>query len=147
MKSIEVFAGAGELGMGLHHAGFEPVNVIEWNRYCCDTIRENKSRGVAAVKRWTLTAGDVRDVDFREYENKVQLVSAGLPASLSPLVASIAPSRHARHVFRGDPRRSTSETTSVHLREREGADARKLPKLLRVYPAPNGASRDRAAEK
>jgi DNA (cytosine-5)-methyltransferase 1 len=50
MKSIELFAGAGGLGIGLHHAGFEPVNVIEWNRYCCDTIRENKARGVDAVK-------------------------------------------------------------------------------------------------
>jgi DNA (cytosine-5)-methyltransferase 1 len=65
--------------MGLHHAGFEPVNVIEWNRYCCDTLRENKARGVDAVKRWKLTAGDVRDVDFRKYENKVQLVSGGPP--------------------------------------------------------------------
>jgi len=79
MKSIELFAGAGGLGIGLHHAGFEPVNVIEWNRYCCDTIRENKARGVDAVKRWKLTAGDVRDVDFRQYEGKVQLVSGGPP--------------------------------------------------------------------
>ena len=29
MKSIELFAGAGGLGMGLHRAGFHPVTVIE----------------------------------------------------------------------------------------------------------------------
>jgi site-specific DNA-cytosine methylase len=55
MKSIELFAGAGGLGIGLHHAGFEPVNVIEWNHYCCDTIRENKARSVdVAVRRFSL---------------------------------------------------------------------------------------------
>ncbi|WP_036296967.1 DNA cytosine methyltransferase [Methylosinus sp. PW1] len=79
MKSIELFAGAGGLGIGLHHAGFRPVNVIEWDRYCCDTIRENKARGVDAVKHWKLTAGDVREVDFGKYEGKLQLVSGGPP--------------------------------------------------------------------
>jgi DNA (cytosine-5)-methyltransferase 1 len=79
MKSIELFAGAGGLGMGLHDAGFAPVNVIEWDRYCCDTIRENKTRGVEAVKNWKLTAGDVREVDFKKYEGKIQLVSGGPP--------------------------------------------------------------------
>lgn len=79
MKSIELFAGAGGLGMGLHGAGFEPVNVIEWDRYCCDTIRENKSRGVEAVKDWNLTLGDVREVAFAQYEGKVRLVSGGPP--------------------------------------------------------------------
>jgi DNA (cytosine-5)-methyltransferase 1 len=79
MNSIELFAGAGGLGIGLHHAGFRPVNVIEWDRYCCDTIRENKARGVEAVKHWKLTAGDVRDVDFSDYEGKLQLVSGGPP--------------------------------------------------------------------
>lgn len=79
MKSIELFAGAGGLGIGLHEAGFRPVNVIEWDRYCCDTIRENKARGIKAVKNWGLTEGDVRSVDFRQYEDKVRLVSGGPP--------------------------------------------------------------------
>lgn len=79
MKSIELFAGAGGLGMGLHRAGFHPVNVIEWDRYCCDTLRENKRRGIETVKNWKVTAGDVREVDFRGYEGKVQLVSGGPP--------------------------------------------------------------------
>lgn len=79
MKSIELFAGAGGLGIGLHHAGFRPVNVIEWDRYCCDTIRENKIRGVATVKSWRLTAGDVREIDFTQYDGRVELVSGGPP--------------------------------------------------------------------
>ncbi|WP_258605510.1 DNA cytosine methyltransferase [Mesorhizobium sp. AR10] len=79
MKSIELFAGAGGLGIGLHYAGFDPVNVVEWDSYCCDTIRENKSRGIAAVKKWKVTEGDVRQVDFRPYEGRVRLVSGGPP--------------------------------------------------------------------
>lgn len=79
MKSLELFAGAGGLGIGLHEAGFHPVNVIEWDRYCCDTIRENKARHIGAVANWHLTEGDVADVDFRQYEGKVRLVSGGPP--------------------------------------------------------------------
>ncbi len=79
MKSIELFAGAGGLGIGLHEAGFKPVNVIEWDSYCCDTIRENKTRGMKAVKDWKVTEGDVRTVDFKGYEGKVRLVSGGPP--------------------------------------------------------------------
>lgn len=79
MKSVELFAGAGGLGIGLHRAGFRPINVIEWDRYCCDTIKENKARGIDGVKSWPLTAGDVRHVDFKQYEGKVQLVSGGPP--------------------------------------------------------------------
>ena len=45
MKSVELFAGAGGLGMGIALAGFGTSAVIERDRYCCDTIRENKDRG------------------------------------------------------------------------------------------------------
>jgi DNA (cytosine-5)-methyltransferase 1 len=79
MKSIELFVGAGGLGMGLHAAGFRAINVIERDDYCCDTIRENKARGIAAVKKWKLTQGDVRDVDFSVYEGQLALVSGGPP--------------------------------------------------------------------
>ncbi|NKC05270.1 DNA (cytosine-5-)-methyltransferase, partial [Ochrobactrum haematophilum] len=58
MKSIELFAGAGGLAIGLHEAGFRPVNVIEWDRYCCDTIRQNKARGIKVIGQWKLTEGD-----------------------------------------------------------------------------------------
>jgi len=79
MKSIELFAGAGGLGIGLHDAGFRAARVIEWDRYCCDTIRENQARAVSNVSDWQLTEGDVRSVDFSEYEDKLYLVSGGPP--------------------------------------------------------------------
>ena len=72
MKSIELFAGAGGLGIGLQRAGFAPLEVVEWDRWCCDTLRENSARHAADVSQWKVTEGDVRDVDFAQYENKLE---------------------------------------------------------------------------
>ena len=131
--------------MGLHHAGFEPVNVIEWDRYCCDTIRENKACGVDAVKRWKLTAGDVRDVDFTIYEGKVQLVSGGPPCQPFSLGGKHGAHTDARDMFPEAIRALRSPTEGLHFRECEGADARRFPQLFRVYPASNGLSRTQRA--
>jgi len=79
MKSIELFAGAGGLGIGLHRAGFHPVRVVERDAWCCDTIRANQTRAGSVVADWTLEQGDVRAVDFREYEGQVDLISGGPP--------------------------------------------------------------------
>ncbi|MEZ5601405.1 MAG: DNA cytosine methyltransferase [Candidatus Competibacteraceae bacterium] len=79
VKVIELFAGAGGLGMGVSHAGFETAAVIEWNRYCCDTIRENQSRGTKPICQWPLIEEDVRKIDFRPFEGGIDLVSGGPP--------------------------------------------------------------------
>lgn len=79
MRSIELFAGAGGLGMGVSRAGFRPETVVEWNSYCCDTIRENKAAGLAEMADWPLFEGDVCGVDFRHLEDKIDLVSGGPP--------------------------------------------------------------------
>lgn len=80
MKSIELFAGAGGLGIGLHHAGFAPIGVVEWDRYCCDTIRQNRIRGVSSVSSWPAPIeNDVRLIDFSGFEDRVDLISGGPP--------------------------------------------------------------------
>ncbi len=79
MRAIELFAGAGGLGLGVSSAGFKTEQVIEWDRYCCDTIRENQARKLVPLKDWPLFEGDVRDFDFRMFEDKVELVSGGPP--------------------------------------------------------------------
>lgn len=99
MKSIELFAGAGGLGLGLHSAGFRPARVFEWDRYCCDTIRENQSRGVRAVKGWKVVEGDVRASSFSEYEGKISLVSGGPPCQPFSLGGKHAAYDDARDMF------------------------------------------------
>lgn len=79
MKSIELFAGAGGLGMGVGRAGFQPKAVIEWDRWACDTIRENQRRNVELVTHWPLTEGDVQKFCFRVFEDSIDLVSGGPP--------------------------------------------------------------------
>jgi DNA (cytosine-5)-methyltransferase 1 len=80
MHSIELFAGAGGLGMGLCQAGFRPSQVVEWDHWCCDTIRENRREKANPVAIWPEPIeGDVRQVDFRTFEGKVDLVSGGPP--------------------------------------------------------------------
>ncbi len=80
MRSIELFAGAGGLGIGLCQSGFRPTEVVEWDHWCCDTIRENKRARVSSVTQWpSPIEGDIRDIDFRKYEGKVALVSGGPP--------------------------------------------------------------------
>ncbi len=79
MKSIELFAGAGGLGIGLHRAGFHPETVVEWDHDCCVTVRENQTFGHAVVRDWPLIEGDVRSVDFAPFEDRLDLISGGPP--------------------------------------------------------------------
>jgi DNA (cytosine-5)-methyltransferase 1 len=79
MRAVELFAGAGGLGIGVSRAGFVAAAVIEWDRYCCDTIRENQGRGLNPVVKWRLTEGDVRHFDFKAVQGPVEFVSGGPP--------------------------------------------------------------------
>lgn len=45
LNSIELFAGAGGLALGVALAGFKTRAVVEWDQWACDTIRENQGRG------------------------------------------------------------------------------------------------------
>lgn len=80
MRAIELFTGAGGLGMGISLAGFSTVQIVERDRWCCDTIRENQLAGVLPVAEWpSPTQGDVRAVDFTRWFGEVALVSGGPP--------------------------------------------------------------------
>lgn len=80
MRAIELFAGAGGLGMGISKAGFRPARIVEWDRWCCDTIRENRRAKAGGIGRWPEPIeGDIREVDFRGHEGKIDLVSGGPP--------------------------------------------------------------------
>jgi DNA (cytosine-5)-methyltransferase 1 len=75
--SLELFAGAGGLGIGLSQAGFHPIEVVEFNRWCCDTLRENLSAFGSPFETTRVFEGDVRSVDFSRHAEKVDLISGG----------------------------------------------------------------------
>lgn len=80
MRAIELFAGAGGLGMGISKAGFRPAQIIEWDRWCCDTIRENRRAKAGGIGHWPEPIeGDICQLDFRAHEGKIDLVSGGPP--------------------------------------------------------------------
>jgi DNA (cytosine-5)-methyltransferase 1 len=79
MRSVELFAGAGGLAMGVSGAGFEHVAVIERDPHACGTIRENKQAGLRPFINWPLVEGDVRDFDYSSFRSKVDLVAGGPP--------------------------------------------------------------------
>jgi DNA (cytosine-5)-methyltransferase 1 len=70
MRSVELFAGAGGLGLGVAQAGFEPAAVVEWDRWACDTLAENKP--------WPVHRGDVRLFSYDDLK-AIELVSGGPP--------------------------------------------------------------------
>ena len=79
MKSVELFAGAGGLAMGVSLAGFKSLAVVEWDRWACDTIRENQRRGYPLVHDWPLWEGDVREFDWSSIPEGIDLLAGGPP--------------------------------------------------------------------
>ncbi len=77
--AIELFAGAGGLGLGVTIAGFRPEIVAEWDKYSCENLLRNRERG-RPLYGWPLPFhGDVRDINYSKLEGKVALVSGGPP--------------------------------------------------------------------
>ncbi|OON62466.1 DNA (cytosine-5-)-methyltransferase [Massilia sp. KIM] len=79
MKAVELFAGAGGLAMGVSLAGFKPLAVVEWDKWACDTVRDNKASSFPLVTNWPLHEGDVRHFDWSEVNEVVDLVTGGPP--------------------------------------------------------------------
>lgn len=79
MKSVELFVGAGGLGIASERAGFRPALVLDWDKWACDTLRENKRRGLKEFADWKIVEGDVREFDFGKVRGSVDLVTGGPP--------------------------------------------------------------------
>jgi DNA (cytosine-5)-methyltransferase 1 len=79
MRSVELFTGAGGLALGIEKAGFHHDTVIERDRYCCDTIRENQKRGLGSLRGWRLFSGDARQFDYRSISGEIDLLAGGPP--------------------------------------------------------------------
>lgn len=70
--AIELFAGGGGLALGIHKAGFKHVLLNEFDHNACETLRKNQPN-------WNVVEDDVHDVDFTQYEGKVDFLSGGFP--------------------------------------------------------------------
>lgn len=79
MKSVELFAGAGGLAMGCEIAGFDHLAVVEWDKWACDTVRENQARGYPLLANWMLHEGDVRAFNWDSIPRNIDLLAGGPP--------------------------------------------------------------------
>ncbi|MCA3001588.1 MAG: DNA cytosine methyltransferase [Rhodocyclaceae bacterium] len=83
MNTVELFSGAGGLGMGLSLSGFKPKAVVEWDKWACDTVRQNQERGFPYVADWNVYEGDVRqwvgEFCSNPAANAIDLVAGGPP--------------------------------------------------------------------
>ncbi len=70
-SSIELFAGAGGLAIGLEQAGFKALALNELDKHACDTLRKNRPH-------WNVVQGDVCGIDFTSFKG-VDFLSGGFP--------------------------------------------------------------------
>ena len=70
--SIELFAGAGGLALGLERVGLSNVLLSEIDKNACETLRLNRPD-------WNVVEGDVAKIDFNSYKGKVDVLTGGFP--------------------------------------------------------------------
>ena len=71
-KSIELFAGAGGLALGLEKAGFKAELLNEIDPHACSTLKKNRPN-------WNIMEGDIAEIDFSIYKDKIDFLSGGFP--------------------------------------------------------------------
>lgn len=71
-NSIELFAGAGGLAIGLEEAGIKCLALNEFDHWACETLRKNRPE-------WNVIESDVRNVSFSHLKGKVEIVTGGFP--------------------------------------------------------------------
>jgi DNA (cytosine-5)-methyltransferase 1 len=69
---MELFAGAGGLALGLEKAGLSCEVLNEFNKDACNTLRLNRPS-------WEVIEGDVREMDFTPYVEKIDILTGGFP--------------------------------------------------------------------
>lgn len=99
MRSVELFAGAGGLAMGMSNAGFNHAAVIEWNHDACETFRENQRQHLRSVEQWPLFEGDVRKFDYANIGGGIMVVSGGPPCQPFSLGGKHRGSMDVRDMF------------------------------------------------
>lgn len=70
--SIELFAGAGGLALGLERAGLECVLLNEIDHWACETLKANR-------QDWNIIEDDIANLSFEKFKDNVDVVTGGFP--------------------------------------------------------------------
>jgi DNA (cytosine-5)-methyltransferase 1 len=71
-QSIELFAGAGGMALGMERAGIEHLLLNDFDKYATQTLRRNRPE-------WNVVHGDVAQIDFRPFHGMVDVLTGGFP--------------------------------------------------------------------
>jgi DNA (cytosine-5)-methyltransferase 1 len=72
VKSIELFAGAGGLALGLENAGIQHSLLVEIDKHAANTLKKNRPN-------WNVLTENAANIDYTPYRGKVDLVTGGFP--------------------------------------------------------------------
>lgn len=70
--SIELFAGAGGLALGMSKAGFHHLMLNDIDHDACHTLRKNRPD-------WHVEEADIHNLNFERYRDNVDLLTGGFP--------------------------------------------------------------------
>lgn len=79
MRSVELFSGCGGLALGLARAGFKHEMMVEWNEDAFATVIHNRTRRIQHVRHWPIEKCDVREIDWRRFNGRLDLCAGGPP--------------------------------------------------------------------
>ena len=79
LTTIELFAGAGGLALGVEKAGFHTIGLVEFNKDACETLKKNRPE-------WNVICDDIANVSNQDLEHlfgikrrELDLLSGGAP--------------------------------------------------------------------
>jgi len=99
MRSVELFAGAGGLAIGMANAGFQHTAVVEWDHDACETFRENQRHHAHAVEGWPVHEVDARTFNFGMFRPDIAVVSGGPPCQPFSMGGKHQAQRDERNMF------------------------------------------------
>lgn len=70
--TLELFAGAGGLALGIEKAGFHHIMLNEIDHSACETLRVNRPD-------WNVIENDIHTIDFKPFLGNVDLLTGGFP--------------------------------------------------------------------
>lgn len=72
LTSIELFAGAGGLALGMHNAGIQSKLLVDFDKDSVATLKRN-------MPEWNAHCLSVSDIDLDDYENQIDVMAGGFP--------------------------------------------------------------------